>query len=630
MPVVGQIQPNYLQPHAASIVNDNTEFTDTAAPIVDNSLKSFYVITSGRGRDNVFLTHENEFDWLKEYGTPNLDLYGQAGYQAVASLHTNYCKVKTMRLMPLDAKYSNALVAIKHKTVDVKGEPTDPEDPETAPVVGKKLQVKFVSSYQDDATDTATLLTALEALRTDTPDKDGWETVPLMTTWSLGRGVYGDEYRLRATQSKQLDRENDYKNVKFDVLGTSDGLKSLEFFEGAINPEAIENKRSIYAEDILNDTIEGSKHLNVFIDPTTQKIMLDLYLSTFEEDKKPEIDVKEFDIFGFKNKLGISLPNVEIISDDTSVALDGVQGIILSGGSDGSLDPKIDATTRQESIDELLVKAFKGEINKSILSRRRVPADFILDANYSAEPKKALSDLIVKRNDCLGYLDAGIISTTTEAINWAEENENLSPWQISKNCQHFKIRDPFTYKIIPMTVSYYLAKALPEHYMLKGKFIPFAGPNVRLDGIIRDSLLPVVDADDKDIKEELYTKRVNYFETISETVYQRGCQGTAQLKWSDLSEEHNVAELLDIKRTIENYAADRIYDFAEVEDRNRFTEDGKRLFSNRIGTRVRTLDIYFDATPWEEERSILHCYIAIIFKSIAKRITVEIDINKRV
>ena len=123
---------------------------------------------------------------------------------------------------------------------------------------------------------------------------------------------------------------------------------------------------------------------------------------------------------------------------------------------------------------------------------------------------------------------------------------------------------------------------------------------------------------------------IRLFESVSENIFQRGAQTTAQNIWSDLSEEHNMHELFDIKRTIEDYASSVIYNFAEIEDRNRFTEDARMLFSNRIGTRLRSLDVRFEMNKWEEERSILHCYIEVIFKTIAKRVIVEIDINKRV
>lgn len=604
MPIVGQIQPSYLHPHVATYINDNTEFTDEAAGVVDDSIKLFYVITSKKGRDNVFLTHTNEFDWLKEYGTPNIDLYGQAGYMAHASLSTGVCTVKTMRVMPEDATYSNALVTLKVK-----------ED-------GGKLIVKHACSFRDDIRDKGDLLAGLEALRDEMPDSDGFITLPLAAFYCVGRGVYGDEFRVRIAQSMQMDRENDYKNCKVEILGTETSLKSLGFYEGAIYSGALDGKRSIYIEDYVNDVTTGSGHVNMYIEPATVAQFTEMYKTI-----NPEIDEKTIDIFGFLNKATKELPNIEI--DPDTVILDGVDGIPLSGGSDGNF-AETDPTIRQANITAMLTKAMKGDVDKSIKSRRRVPADVMLDCCYDAEVKRAMLDLANIRNASALYLDAGKLTTTAQVIDWADDMINLSPYLLSKNIQCYKIRDPFTYRPITVTINYLFATAIPMHFKNKGKFVPFAAANVKLTGHMRGTLSPVIDSDDSELKETLYTKRVNFFEAISETVYQRACQTSAQLKWSDLSEEHNVHELYDIKRVIEDYAATRIYNFAEVEDRNRFTEDAKSLFANRIGTRIRSLDVSFDMNSWEEERSILHCYISIIFKTIAKRVIIEIDVNKRV
>lgn len=608
MPIVGQIQPNYLHPHVVTYINDNTEFQDAAAARIDDSTKMMYVITSPRGRDNVFLTHKNENDWIAEYGKPRMDLYGQAGYMAYNSLKTGLCTVKTMRVMPADAAFANALIALKIKE---EGEDVD-----------KKLIVKHTCSFQEGVSDKGDLLGALEALRNDEPDEDGFITLPLMAIHSIGRGTYGNEYRVRVTQSLQMDRENDYKNVKVEILGTEKGLASLGFFEGAIHPEALEGKRSIYIQDLVNDVTTGSGDIAIEIDPSTVMAFTEMYKKIV-----PEATAETVDIFGFLTKTAKPMDKIEVASD--TVILDKVEGIPLSGGGNGAFD-NADSTARQEAINKALIAAFKGETDKAILSRRRVPADVLLDAAYDAEVKRALIDLAVARNSSMAYIDAGLITTTAQAVDWATEMENMSPYLLSKNVQSYKVRDPFTYKPINVSITYHFATAIPAHFKNKGKYVPFAGPDVRISDMIPGTLLPVIDSEDKELKEELYVKRVNFFECVSENVFQRGAQTTAQNIWSDLSEEHNVHELYDIKRTIEDYATSRIYNFAEVEDRNRFTEDARMLFSNRIGTRLRSIDVRFEMNKWEEERSILHCYIEVIFKTIAKRVIVEIDINKRV
>lgn len=604
MPIVGQIQPSYLHPHVKTYINDNTEFQDGAAVHVDDNIKFFYVITSRKGRDNQFITHKDTYEWIREYGNPNINLYGQAGYNAWASLNTGKATVKTMRIMPEDATYSNALIGLQIKEED------------------DKLTVRHTCSFRDDIQDQGDLMGALENLRNEVPDADGFITLPLAAFYCAGRGAYGDEFRVRLTQTMQMDKENDYKNCKVEVIGTENGLATLGIFEGTIHPDGLDGKRSIFIEDYINDPSTGSNHVNMLLEPSTLKIVTEMYKKLNEDITEETIDV-----FGFMDKLQKMLPNIEIDAD--TVALDGIEGIPLSGGSDGAFGDT-DPVKRQEAIDAMLIKAFKGEIDRAITSRRRVPSDVILDAGYSAEVKRELLNLAVKRNASALYLDCGKLTTIAEVCDWADDNINLDARLLSKNTQCYKIRDPFSYKPIVVTITYLFASEIVSHFKSKGRHVPFAAANVRLKNHIKGSLLPVIDYEDSDIKEYLYERRVNFFEAISEDVFQRGSQTTAQQIWSDLSEEHNIHELYDIKRIIEDYASNKIYNFAEVSDRTRFTQDAKELFSNRIGITLRSLDVRFEMNAWEEERSILHCYIEIVFKTIAKRVIIEIDVNKRV
>ena len=69
--------------------------------------------------------------------------------------------------------------------------------------------------------------------------------------------------------------------------------------------------------------------------------------------------------------------------------------------------------------------------------------------------------------------------------------------------------------------------------------------------------------------------------------------------------------------------------FAEEADRRLFTANAKEIFSSWEGNRVRSIDVKFDMNAFEEKRSILHCYGEIVFKTIGKRSTIEIDVNPR-
>ncbi|WP_171567670.1 hypothetical protein, partial [Brevibacillus sp. MCWH] len=220
----------------------------------------------------------------------------------------------------------------------------------------------------------------------------------------------------------------------------------------------------------------------------------------------------------------------------------------------------------------------------------------------------------------------------TDAIAWGESMSNIGDRIFSKEFQHYKIRDPFTGKTIPVTTTYFAAMKLPNHVKTFGTHIPFVGEDyAKLTGYINGSLRPIVDADDVDVKEKLYELRLNFFQAVNDVTFVRATQSTSQNKWSDLSEENNMRVLLEMKRKLEDMNASLIYNFAEASDRERFKEQANILFANGyIGTKVRSAEVEFGMSKFEEERSILHCYLAVVFKTLAKRVILEIDVNPRV
>ena len=84
-----------------------------------------------------------------------------------------------------------------------------------------------------------------------------------------------------------------------------------------------------------------------------------------------------------------------------------------------------------------------------------------------------------------------------------------------------------------------------------------------------------------------------------------------------------------VKRILEDDIADRLYDFTDESTRALFTTYETEKFSSWIGSRFQSIDINFTVNSWEFEHSIVHCYVAIVFRSLQKQAILEIDINKR-
>ena len=383
-------------------------------------------------------------------------------------------------------------------------------------------------------------------------------------------------------------------------------------------------------EDVLDRDSAGSQKIGILVNEDAWEILYEEYKSCFKTDdekaKMPEL--KQFDpIFGINNDQSAQ-PKLTIATEENNV-LDRLDGITLVCGDNGSLDNPGDKTV-DEIVEDLYLKAFAGELDKSIMSPRRTPVRFMLDANYPLSVKKAMVQLGLKRYDAMVYLDAGLITTHDEAIIFGEDTADLNYRIVSKSYQHYEIRDPFSGKRVPVTMTYDLACNLAKHIELYGSETAYTGETyATLKGAIKNSLVPVLDEYDEDLKEKLYDLRLNYYEAIAENVFCRGVQQTAQDLESDLSEESNMLLLLEIKDIAERETISRRYNFAEPEDRQLYGE----VLTERIKPyreSVRSIEVFYDMSREEEMRNFIHCYIQLTFKTLLKSSIIEINVNSRV
>ena len=162
-----------------------------------------------------------------------------------------------------------------------------------------------------------------------------------------------------------------------------------------------------------------------------------------------------------------------------------------------------------------------------------------------------------------------------------------------------------------------------------GREVPIANARARLTDFVRHSMKPSVELYETDLKERLNNDRFNYWEAIDENTYQRSVQNTAQEYNSDLLEESNMHVLMWLKRNIENDCLNNLYNFANAAERQAFTTVETAQYEGMIGKELYSLSIRFDMNEWEAERSIIHCYVELQFRTINKRAIVEIDVNKR-
>ena len=602
----------YDHPYNVTIINDNTvvERPKTSIP---NRINFLSVFTCGKGRDNKLIKILNKNDFVKEYGRPDILKYGQPMLNAYGSIVDSYSYAYCMRVMPLNACYSNIIVCIKYKIND-----------------DGNFEVRIENNSIMGLNNESQFQGIMDGFNKFEEDEEGFKCIPLFALRSLGRGSYGNAYRIRLTNIFTR-KEQPFRRYFLELLDVDEGNVVVESFEGCLyNHTSSANTTSYLMSDVLDRDVEGTERLGIIVNEDAWETLYEEYAKCFktaaEKAQLPEL--KQFDpIFGINNNKTVQ-PKL-VISTEENCVLDRLDGIPMMNGNNGDFDNPGDKTI-EEIVEELYIQAFAGKLDKSILSSRRTPVRFMLDANYPLNVKREMVNLGLKRYDCMVYLDAGLITTHDEAIIFGEDTVDLNYRIVSKHYQHYEIRDPFTGKRVPVTMTYDLACNLARHIEVNGSERAYAGETyATLKGAIKGSLVPVLDEYDEELKEKLYDLRLNYYEAVAENVFCRGVQQTAQDLESDLSEESNMILLFEIKDIAERETISRRYNFAEPEDRQLYAE----ILNERIKPyreSVRSIEVFYDMTKEEEQRNFIHCYIQLTFKTLLKSSIIEINVNSRV
>ena len=634
MPVPYQIIPEHVYPHQATYINDNTEVSKTYSTSSSDVTALLCVFASPKGRDNKVLTiSDGSQGFVNEYGIGPFSLYGQPLLNAYHAAMSGACVLHCMRVTPDDASYSNVTLIAKYKIEETTNS-------DTHEVTGKTLKIMY---YAKSSNSELSDLSDLDACCTvdSTPDEEGFTAVKLMTVGCQGKGSYGKNLRFRITSDRTSDKDNNFKNYFFGVYDNTSGMVQKEQFNVVFNSEAMYSNVSLYAEDVINDSISGSTQVKIACFDDGFKALYDAYMQV---NPDCTLTCVEFDpFFGLDKNTRQALPNLTILSDaeaspaganESPIAVSSTEGVSLLGGSDGSLASSVDEETRKTTLDNLYLQAFTGTIDPHIKSKNRFPTTFIMDANYPVNVKLALANLAIKRGDCMAMLDCGTGITTKASVKaYIDENfgSSVNNRLITVEPYCMKVRDPYSYKAITVTSTYWLSGRYPTHIAeWNGKHRPLAGNTFGIiDGYIHDSVYPVFDEDlDSDVMDELAEAHVNFAKYNANQVVVRAMQDTKQYKQTNLSEQNNTLILLDIKRDCERLCAAYEYDFSEPTDIARFNADIEVVASKYREAQVRSINAYFDKSDWEAERNILHLYVEMVHKDLIRITIIEIDVNR--
>lgn len=620
----------YPHPHVVVFVQDNTVYTETfleaEAPVRFIQCGPF-----ASGRDNVLLYYTRPDEMVNELGNLNYKLYGQAGYNAYAALSTGYAAGYIMRIMPDDATYANTVIMVKYKVDDAVSEFSDGPIVEGETVISpKKLYVDFFTQTITGGTDATVLETAYSALTNRDPDDEGYYTRPLMLIRQSGRGIYGNGTRVRfGDDTAYDDPETTYHTYRLDVLEMKSTLMRTEFAYGSFNEDLFDaaTGTSLYLMDLVNDDEEGLTKVRIDIDQGTLGHIVQLYNTMDSNDQRT---TSNLDIIFGRNLDGTTNEMIVYETSDATVDITSAEGINLFSGEDGAFD--VSNPDRDKAITECLIKAYNGDYDRSILSRFSSPADFQTDANFDLDVKKAMAKLAIKREwDCMTYLDTGMLSTTSDIINWGNNNRSvLSANNILNEMHNYKIRDTkFTGKTIPVTSTYKIAAELPIHIKTKGIGEAFAQENCRITNAVKNTFLPVINPDDDDIKKELYNLRFNCYEAVSVNTYQRSTAITTQAATSDRLDEFNEYILHLAVKTAYDIMHSKIYKLGEEDHRAAYKTEADRVLQYKLGPYVRSVSVNFTMSKDDERKNIMRLVLRIVYRTVVKRGIVEIYLDPR-
>ena len=464
-------------------------------------------------------------------------------------------------------------------------------------------------------------------------DADGYTAVKMFEIVSRWRGISGNDIRFVFNNYARGDKQSAYKNYALSVYEIEKAtlVKKAEHIV-SLRPEAITaNGDTLYMDYLIGDPWQNSEYIETWTNPYA---MDELFAAYLQANPETALTKETFDpLTG--HVFGNSLTEIPFLSIDTNgsgkVALSGASGIALIGGDDGAFT--IGRAGRSEAMIAAYLKAYSGEMDRTIYSRKLFPTDIILDANFPIEVKAAMTELVHTRKDAMAFYDLGTEFNTFEGM--MEELADLEPYATSRDesveAYYGKIQDPVTFKIVKVSSTYPLASMYPLHFQANGaKHVPLAGSSYgRITGFIRKSAFPVYDDDiDQETLDKLVDARVNYLKVNSLKQVVRATQTTRQDADTNLSECSNVFILHDIRRDAIMLCEQYEYNFAEASDLQRFNKAATILADKYAAAQVKTITAVFDMNDWETERGILHLYIEFIHKDIIKRAIVEIDINR--
>lgn len=367
-------------------------------------------------------------------------------------------------------------------------------------------------------------------------------------------------------------------------------------------------------------------------------------------------------------------------------------GVVVKGGTTGFFDDaSMSSLEFKLRYSELLVQAFRGEIDPRILSPVRVPAKFMFDAGYNtvlsikqvpyADPdiddiiyastiftdeekeefaynkslisgkldysdidvKQAMYDLMIERvynrmpeskrpvgpgSGLQLYLDSGMADINTiKSMNESFKTRFTNPNAVWDIGGYTSTLNGVTY-----TYTKYIVDHLFTHCNQYTINKPYANTYATIKSNEYTDFFPNIDATDWDLEELLYTSGGNSWVLDINGGLRRNSQRTLYREptgTSDILQESNMRTLSQLIFLLQNQLDNWKFEYIDDGILASMKESINNIFSGWVGTRVSSLDIQFERDINTDGGEIVVCYVNVTFRGILLRIPVIVNINRR-
>ena len=286
-----QIVPKFSFPYVETHINDYTTVTNNNVDygVMDPVVSYIFPFVSSKGIDNRFIKYHGRANIIKAYGNSNWKKYGQPLMQVLNIADSLNSEIWCMRVMPENAEYARNIVSVYYRG-----------DTETnvREAHKRRFRIKFIKNtaksynndedvYEDIKVTTVSDLQHARYTSDDVNvvDDEGYTCEPGVFTFrSAGRGVYGNNYRVRATQNMDYEKEYGIKMYDFEVLSNENALTKESTYTGTLVTSP-KYETTSFINDVLDDTEVGTAPLFINVDEDAVENIYAAYADWFNANK---------------------------------------------------------------------------------------------------------------------------------------------------------------------------------------------------------------------------------------------------------------------------------------------------------------------------------------------------------